>query len=135
MLLLLGLLCHRSLWLCRCLRFGLLSDRLGLLSTTISCGLLGLKLGGFRVITALLCELLKFTLGWCLCIFIGEGHKETAGLHLLKKTREMLHVIDPSEGMRKLQLLEVSQANEILSQMCMSKDVCCGDGMSNEEHS
>ena len=103
MLLLLGLLYHRSLWLCRCLRFCFLSDRLGLLSTTISCGLLGLKLSCsccFRVFTALLCELLKLTLGWCLCIFIGEGHKETTGLHLLKKTREMLHVIDPSEGMR-----------------------------------
>ena len=139
MLLLLGLLRHRSLWLSRCLRFGLLCDRLGLFSTTTRCGgLLGLKLCGscgFRVITALLCELLKLTLGWCLCIFIGEGHKESTRVHLLQKARKMLHVVKPSEGMRELQLLKVSQANEILSQMCMAKDVCRGDGMSNEEHS
>jgi hypothetical protein len=103
LLLLLGLLCHRSLWLCGCLRFGFLSDRLGLLSTIISCCLLGLKLSGscgFRVVTTLLCELFKLTLGWCLCIFIREGHKEPTSLHLLKKTREMLNVINPSEGMR-----------------------------------
>lgn len=139
MLLLLGLLCHRSLWLCRCLRFGLLTDRLRLLSiSTASCSLFCLKLGGscgFRVITALLCELLQLTLGWCLCIFIGEGHKESTSLHLLKKARKMLYMVKPSEGMRELQLLEVSQAEEIFSQMCMGKDVCCGDRMSNEEHS
>jgi hypothetical protein len=139
LLLLLGLLCHRSLWLCRCLRFGLLSDRLGLFSTTTWCGgLLGLKLGGscgLRVITTLLCELLQLTLGWCLCIFIGECHKESTSLHLLKKARKMLHVVKPSEGMRELKLLKVSQTDEILSHMCMAKDVCRGDGMSNEEHS
>ena len=56
-------------------------------------------------------------------------------MHLLQKARKMLHVVKPSEGMRELKLLKVSQTDEILSQMCMGKDVCRGDGMSNKEHS
>ena len=66
---------------------------------------------GVSHVSALL-GLLKLTLGRGLCILVGEGHKEATLLHKLEHSRQVLHVVEPAESVRQLDLLIGWQTRE-----------------------
>ena len=84
-----------------------------------------------RPIPSLLRKLLELAFGRRLCVLIGKRHKETSNLNLLKEAGQMLHVVEPPEGMGGLQLLVVREGLEVRDNVDHDCDVGGGDGVTD----
>jgi hypothetical protein len=100
-----------------------------LLSWSTSC-LLGFLVLGFLDLG----KLFELGFGWLSRIHVWERYEETQALNLLSHAWEVLDVIQPSEAVGELDLLEVHQLSEMLSDVQLYDDISCGDALANQKH-
>jgi hypothetical protein len=105
-----------------------------LLSLLGGFGLLGgEELGVLHHVTAFL-SLLELSLGGCLCVLIGELDEDAALCDEFEHPRQVLHVIEPPEQVRQLDLLVSSETPEVAGHVRVSQNVRRGYRRAHQEH-
>ena len=66
---------------------------------------------------------------------VWEAREEAEALDLLSEAWEVLDMVQPPERVSQLDLLEVHQLSEVLSDVKCRDDICSCDVLANEEHS
>ena len=84
----------------------------------------------------LLClgQLFKLRFGWTFRVFIREVAEDLLGSDLVEHAWKVLDMVDPSEGVWELQLLEILETRKVFCHVREHYDVGSSDGSSNQEH-